>query len=60
MKRPRSAFRSRTPANQKPAASALRDYCRSRVDGRDAADEPDRTLAAGLPHMPNSGRCEPV
>ena len=53
VKRPRSAFRSRTPANQKPAASALRDYCRSRVDGRDAADEPDRTLAAGLPHMPN-------
>jgi hypothetical protein len=49
MKRPRSAFRSRTPANQKPAASALRDYCRSRVDGRDAADEPDRTLAPGLP-----------
>lgn len=52
MKRPRSAFRSRTPANQKPAASALRDYCRSPVDGHDAADEPDRTLAAGLPHMP--------
>jgi hypothetical protein len=56
MKRPRSAFRSRTPANQKPAASALRDYCRPRVDCRDAADEPDRTLAAGLPHMPMSGR----
>ena len=51
MKRPRSAFRSRTPANQKPAASALRDYCRPRADGRDAADEPDRTRAAGLPHM---------
>jgi hypothetical protein len=39
-------------ANQKPAASALNDYCRSRVDGRDAADAPDRSLAAGLPHMP--------
>jgi hypothetical protein len=51
MKRPRNACRSRTPANQKPAASALRDYYRSRVDGRDAADEPDRTLAAGLPHI---------
>ncbi len=40
-------------ANQKPAASALRDSCRSRVDGGcDAADKPDRTLTAGLPHMP--------
>ena len=56
-KKPRSASRSRTPANQKPAASALRDSCRSRVDGGcDAADKPDRTLTAGLPHMPMSAR----
>ena len=46
MKRPRSVSRSRTPANQKPAASALRDYCGKARKG--VTGPADRQLLARL------------